>query len=1542
MERFKRATSTRYTPIAHLQTTLECDAAVRTATPHHTLLSLLSPLTQSALSHNTVIPPLWPDILNQLSDSLQSPQSLQSLVTSYAAALEAVTAIASYDHLTTPLAIFLCAWVCEQSLSNSLANLALRAEKNQPQGTASFSSPLPKPRPRILLVCRADSRQDDAARSAAVAQAAAEYGEDRVHVVMLGAKAGDETPEAVGKMIDLIVQEELNAAISAVSKEADRLRKASRTFRSWFSGAAVRRPEIEKGGGGEGGNRLSIGGGVTPLFPGDSLEARTKHLADLYMLARRYGDALECYRLLQGDLRTLAGLSLVHEGAAHEMSALAVALVDGSKQEVGSAIERAIQMYCRAGRRELAVRATIRGVAFCMEAGYPDSAAGVITRAIDAILPRGIPFGGSMSPSGGAFVESAVAVLYTACAEAYVKLRKKRRASLFAFSAASRFTKAKFHAAAACVALGIDEAALLRKGVRNDIELIMGAAESVQGRYAKAVSHFVRVLAGADERTDAEVQGAAIQGFLDAAAKGAGDTSKKRWDSGESFPLIHTNLAKITTYDSSNGDHEMWTALEDDVLEDYEFFASLSKAQPQTPLPKRERRLESVIAELRKRKERGGSRDPGGSIEMKIKRMRELAESKKKRRRARSLLGRGAIVGERIRLHIVFNNPLLFPVFISSLSAVVSVDGQSCFSKDYRDEDEGRENQSDNDPVTFIPADDVTLVPHSSQTVVLEVVSNKPCSLKFLGARWDFTIGMGGASPKARASITVPGFCLLERRGRRLNATRKQRASEVPLYEKDESLTAKVVPLEPRLKATVLSSDAEFENRLESLVLRAGETRKAKLSLRNEGEVPLGDVVIRIGTPQTLFLDVYPEGACNRQELVSALGIDDQLAEPNEVIVASRTSVNLRPKESTEITLLLRAAVSNAAFGYGSGARKQGKKKQKRMNEADAINEDMLPCDLRLIIAYGNQSIRVSRVSAQFGVRPSILVSPRFLRPADADVLPYGKSRGVLLGLEVEHGGQSLFENLVFRVTQVNITSRSAWRPASLQEPTECLGDVSDEVDHPNWSLRVNETATVFFLVVRESDMSPDEKESETEIDEPWQTSRIDLFERRTVREQGKSSGNNDVAERRDGHSAIGPTQRLDQRASTHFVVCAHSCTHVPASPLKSMSSELIYISLVWSSLSGLKGEIHIPPIDPLKWMKRGAFSSAGTSHAFMSSQEITATVGKLVPAIPGSSPVEEDTNMPPPQEGDWISCKVHHPSALEHSFFGKEDNPSHMADGTVVTPIPVTVPVDVYVRNIGPYLLDVVFAAPTTGGIGDGARGRYWAGDMAMSLRAIPPGAERILKLTAVLISSGRYNMSDFTVMFQTCGYSSGSIRKQVFLKPSYLNVTDRTCLDMTAIGVDLPSALNANAPGSEKCDSGLPEKSGESESTEEKIKKVTGEVKKLVLSGKEEEGRTEQKRLQYHDSKRIKSESTSNMAIVSERKNRMSPLHPSPAAAVVRSANQRSRSEPPVRKTMGISRAISDGSGTRLFKGSADDAFWNASDTDESEEGKSGIDEA
>lgn len=179
--------------------------------------------------------------------------------------------------------------------------------------------------------------------------------------------------------------------------------------------------------------------------------------------------------------------------------------------------------------------------------------------------------------------------------------------------------------------------------------------------------------------------------------------------------------------------------LEDDVLEDRYFFGRADKRVAKGgDAGRRERRVESVVAELRRRKALG-EHDPGGSVEMKISRLRNVAAARRKKRRNESLLNRGAVVGEIVTSTAELCNPLQFPVFVNSVAAVAALDGTLCTALE---EGEGE------CPVDFLPADDLTLVASSSQTVTVQVIVRKPGELQFLGLTWSFTIGTGPVSPK--------------------------------------------------------------------------------------------------------------------------------------------------------------------------------------------------------------------------------------------------------------------------------------------------------------------------------------------------------------------------------------------------------------------------------------------------------------------------------------------------------------------------------------------------------------------------------------------------------------------------------------------------------------------------------------------------------------------------------------------------------------------------------------------------------------------------
>lgn len=936
MHRFKGFIAERYPPIVHIQTSREVDALVHTVYPSHSNLpSLLTPLSKSLLTHNSTPPPLWRDIISSLQTSISNPVSTSALLSSYTDALESATARVSHDHLRAPALLVLAVWVCEPDIRGSLAQLYGRAEKNVLPGTAAYGRGV-NARIRVLMVCRQGSRQDEARVGYAKEEAEAEYGEGFVWVMRLGEELDNMVLE-----LDAVVTDEMERVLEVEGKEAEKIRKATRTFRNWLvgTGSGARRVEMmkdEEGIGGAAKRRVSLGGVMTPMFPPESLEARMRQLADMSMMLRRYEEAADTYRSLAQDLKGMVGPAIVHEASAWEMAALASAMIDGSKQGVGRALERAIESYCRAGRRELAVRAALRAVEFCHEAGYPDSAAGVIVRAIEKVISAEGRTGGT----GGAFVMGALGILYASCSEAYLKMGKRRRASLHAFLSARRFVGLKAQNAAAIVLGSMDEQVMGRRSVRDEVDLMMGLAQNGKGQYVAAVRTFGRILGGIEGEADPEVQGDAIRGLLNASDKGAGDGMRKRWDSGVLFPIIDMEEVRVRTVDDGD-ETDDWTELEDEILEDMEFFNAAKKTLS-LPLPARELPLERRITQIRKKGRDGRS----GVVEAKISMMRETAKVTRKRRREDSMLNRRAVIGEQVCADIVLHNPLLFPVFLSNINAVVELDG------DLKDDScEG---------VTLMTRNDIILLPRSKQRVVIGVVPHKQCDMKFVGVRWEWRVGMGGKDG-VEGERTLPGYCVLFRRGRRLNETRKQRAAIGGEYEVDMSLSVRVGEKLGRLGIKLM--DDKLDQEIGEADLAIGETRQIRLKLENLGTEKVEGIVLRFGTPDCIYFEAEGEEHLGRMMKIGGKGL------------VKRTGDMF---ESVYLNMGLEVGEKKYLDGVLRGIEGGGKGKW----------------SVRVIVGYGKG--RICRAGATGGLKQSLRAGVRFVRK--------GKG-GTLIGVEVEHGG---------------------------------------------------------------------------------------------------------------------------------------------------------------------------------------------------------------------------------------------------------------------------------------------------------------------------------------------------------------------------------------------------------------------------------------------------------------------------------------------------------------------------------------------------------
>lgn len=1384
---FKRRAAARHAPSLQLRATLHCDAAVRTAdAAHRNLRSLLSahlpdsaapPLRVLTAEHVTVTAPRA--LPRALLDSLRDPSSrLSQLNEALFDRLESATLALSHDTFALPLLTVVAVWVCEPDISAALA---------------AFPTHQP---PLVLLVARPTAQdahalqrvqQSLASHPAPVLvlrlqQSNSEGSKPDPQQAQLPEASRNETPHphsvtAVAADLDSRVRAQLNLQLNDAALAATRIRRSTRTsFRSWFSTSTTSTTRIPDA------SHLpastpdltatTTASDATRLAP-NTVAFALRQLADLALMAGRYTDACEAYRGLAAEVRSLSSAASVHHASALEMEAISLALIDGSNSAIGTAFEAAIVRYAEANRPELSARAALRAVDFCLAAGFPDSAAGVLVRAITLLRPS------EAQTSSPPSLDVVLAMLCAACAHAFIRLKQMRRASRFAFFAAVSFARLRHFVAAAAVAVNVDASAMQRPSIRHHVQYWMGEAALFSSEAVAAVRHFSSVLAEAQSSSQScnvQLYSSVVQAFLRALKNGAAEKLSVRWDSGVAFPLLDVAFSFVRTHDMGEADSE-WHALEDEVLEDVEFFGKLANGG-KTAI-KRERRVEALVSELRHAK-RNGNNDPGGSLEMKIRRMRDLANARKRRRRAASLLERGAVIGEPMFLHVRLANPLQFPVYISSLSAVVSHDGQ-CYSM--FDKHNEHANTESPPPVQLLEAEPLTIPANSSKEVVLRIVGRKAGTMQIIGLCWKFSIGMLPTFVPDTNTVFAPGFALLHRRGRRLNDTRRHRASDVPLYEEDKSLTVTIAPVAPKLKAELHIPHLPLGMPDEDdpmLILRAGEVRKGHLKLENHGPMPLDSIVLRVGTPQTLYLGLQPEvEGDGDQKRIFAIGMKEQPVEQSEIVAAARVSLRLDSGQSARIPVWIRAAISSAAFAQRSPL-SENIKLQRRQSSGndDRVDGGVPQRDIRLAIAYGSEQPRMSRVSQSFKVRPSIMVSPRFLREADLRMIsPQASGKiGCLFGVEVEHAGPSETEDADFDITRLTVTSRHGWKPMLLPKPV--LPKATKRLDirpAPN-TLRINETATFFVFLVRDRDVKDTvERDDNTEPrTHTWGTyichfdnephacrdmEEVELLSPTALDNVLNTGGSNE-----DIH-------KWDRCATAHFVVCSKHHLNIHRHGNSYDRLDRVYVTVGWRTSDGTEGDIHIPSIDPLRWMKDSKRVDSGqvTVPNVVEAPQSQVNPNLMQDVVEGIGALQANDF-----EEDPVQVQVCHPLKMEHDFFqSSECSDDELAsDQSSAVAYPAVVPVDVLVKNVSNGVLDVAFAASTEGGVADGDRGRYWTGDVSMSLRAIAPGAERTICLTAVLISPGRYNMCRFTMLYQTSSFVPNRKRQHIAMKPSFMTV--------------------------------------------------------------------------------------------------------------------------------------------------------------------------
>lgn len=1390
VEQIREYLSNLHPPCVTLIASVESDTIVRTTTNHTTTMSLFSselaklPVKPALnLCKPDQSPPLSMHASQTLAQALAPPSTLSNVadvVSSYSSALESVTAVANHTHFRTPVIHIIAAWSGEP----------LPALPSVCSATT-----------HVVLIRRHMSRQDDAALQNALPAMHAIHGEANVHVLRLfpssrqdgendNAEAfSSERLNTIAQNLEMLARDSLQTLAKLAISSAERSRRSARTtFRSWFSGSATTPVLLPPSSIvssssspvssstnltlSSSSRRTSFSAAArVPQFETASMEYLTRRAADFSFMTGQYSVAADMYNALATDCRSLSGISIVHEAAAIEMTGLARLCLGAPLPVILTLLDRAVMSYARAFRPELAVRVSMRTTYL-----LPNFAVSILLRAREMLTPDPKPM--PLVLLGSAFTDVALAVLSTACTSCYTQVHKFRRASFYAFVAMQRFSSLQFPRAAACLAGYVDSNAMLRASVLQHVNLILAANSVLDGNVVHALKCYTRVLSDISENTDVELQSVAVRGLL---SIGSGDSLRDlptHWDAGVLFPPIIPKDTQVVTTDSDRTLDHVWSVLEDDVLEDVSFFNVLRREG--RTVPKRPRRVECYANELRKQELKVDKGEVGGSLETKIQRLREIAQERRLQLRKASLLEGCAVVGERIRLDVKLKNPLQFPVFLNTVCPVVSLDGTVVsYSDSLSKGDMSKVDERSSQGIKFFPVNDFMLAPCSSQIISVEIIVTCSGTLRFIGMTWHFTIGMGNTTPKA--PIAMPGFCPLQRQGKRLNVTRKQRASDTPIYAEDTTLFVTVVEKVPRLRTELRPKDGnKFREHINGeLVLRAGEIREARLIFYNDSDISVSEVNIRTGTPQTIFVDVAPILVTKGDtEVACAVGMDDGLVSQQEVFAASATKMFIEANGQVEIPVWLQASVPSALFSGTQGRRRS--RRELVSGEHFALSQDgALQCIGRVAVAYGGSCPRVSRINICFKVIRSIIVSPRFMRDTEPETV-FGNRcaglEGVLLGVEVEHAGRNAVENVKFDISELSVSSCGGWRPMFLPCPQEPDEFYQDSFSPSPSSLRINETATIFILIVRK--VYPTENtngftnvqlnSSETEqsinvggscINKLWETFRVQL-------DSSRQSTNSEL---REGEKIGGL-----YRASSHFALCARQTSEAP---MTANEKELAHVSVRWHLNDGHFGEILVPPIDPVKRLQAG--TGSGSIVKSDSNETLSPQVNGGIHHPDSKSPDREDTLSC--YTHDPITVHVQHDTELEHDFF-KDSSANHLemmnsvkAEMPVdrgLTVSPAEVPIRVSIRNSSIFLLDVSFSVTPVGGISDGDRGRHWAGDVSMSMRSLPPGAERTILLSAVFVAPGQYNVSKFNVLCQNAGSTLSEIARPVPVRPSFVTV--------------------------------------------------------------------------------------------------------------------------------------------------------------------------
>ena len=591
-----------------------------------------------------------------------------------------------------------------------------------------------------------------------------------------------------------------------------------------------------------------------------STESLTQELADLQFANKDYQNALINYRLLQHDFRSLPDQDIIHHlSLAHSlrMGAISLLMLERSRpREVGSMFDEAIRSYNQAKKRNSALQTAALFHRYCLAVGFPDSAAGVLLRSLTTIYPHLSQ--NLLRPSSDYQAELVCGTLLAKVADALAEAGRSRRAALYAYYASEKLANVDAQKASTRAAMDIGRRFEGGVDAWTSIDLFLGIKfgelDLRMGRAEKAFRQFKEMLEMERVVRNVPLQKLVLNGFLKAvrmmrkeAADVENDKKMKLLDT--RFPPVWDNSPlTVETADSE------YDATKCDMLSEQKpsMRETSSKSQDEELQISLLRQIQKAALErnedfTNKMEEKVERLTIGDSAETKADETRPISDERDNNDdsewiqalRTESSSYNNAYPDEDIAFRVSVFNPLACPVYLADIEAVTSFEPDvsqnlspplaSVENPETNDlesagieKNEGKVEDQVSDAVESFTQKPLMIPPRGKAMLSLRERAIQSGILTITGAKWKFACSEDAISAP---SEFIPGYTKLVKRRKRLNRTRKERASSVPLYAPEEGFRIRIIQPAPRLKA---SWSIE-----EQLDLLAGEVVRTEITVEN-------------------------------------------------------------------------------------------------------------------------------------------------------------------------------------------------------------------------------------------------------------------------------------------------------------------------------------------------------------------------------------------------------------------------------------------------------------------------------------------------------------------------------------------------------------------------------------------------------------------------------------------------------------------------------------------------------------------------------------